>query len=111
MRREMAAAEKWWRTFEPGEPIAPPPKMKTAGTAARGYGSRHQKLRDQWAPKVAAGVVNCARCGEPIPPDAKWDLGHVDGDRTRYQGPEHRRCNRATAGRRKEKKPGRSREW
>jgi hypothetical protein len=46
---------------------------------------------------VAAGVVPCARCGELIGPGAPWDLGHLDGDRSRYAGPEHSSCNRSTA--------------
>jgi hypothetical protein len=34
----------------------------------RRYDRRHQKVRKRWAPKVRAGKVNCARCGEPIFP-------------------------------------------
>jgi hypothetical protein len=56
-----------------------------------------QKLRNRWARDVVRGEVDCARCGEPIWPEEPWDLGHVDGDKTRYAGPEHRACNRATA--------------
>lgn len=65
------------------------------------YGRPHARLRAQWAPLVAAGGVMCARpnCGRLIAPYEPWDLGHVDGDPTRIAGPEHRRCNRATAGR------------
>jgi hypothetical protein len=64
------------------------------------YGWAHQKGRKRWAPKVRAGKVDCWRCGDPIIPGAKWDLGHVDED-GRARGfptrhPEHRACNRAT---------------
>lgn len=69
-------------------------------TTARGYGAEHQRARRAWAPVVAAGLVDCWRCGERIPADAPWDLGHDDLDRTMHRGPEHQRCNRATKGRR-----------
>ena len=68
-------------------------------TVARGYGRHHKRLRAVWARQVAAGYVACARCGRFIDPEEPWDLGHADDDRTVYAGPEHVRCNRATAGR------------
>src|SRR5215831_17366447 len=71
-----------------------------ATTTQRGYGRGHQGVRSQYEPLVLAGRVACARCGEPILPTDRWDMGHVDGDRSRYAGPEHARCNRATSGRR-----------
>ncbi len=61
------------------------------------YGNNHQRTRRQWVPLVATGNVACWRCGELIRPDEKWHLGHVDGDPTRYAGPEHVHCNCATA--------------
>jgi len=70
---------------------------KTGGTTQRGYGYSHQALRERHRPAVEAGQVNCWRCGQWIAPGAPWDLGHDDNDRTIYRGPEHRRCNRATA--------------
>lgn len=45
---------------------------------------------------VEAGGVLCWRCGALIDRRAPWDLGHDDVDRTKYRGPEHRACNRAT---------------
>ena len=67
-------------------------------TSERGYGPAHQRERERWRPIVEAGHAHCARCKRPIPPDGPWDLGHTD-DRTSYQGPEHRRCNRSSGGR------------
>ncbi len=69
-------------------------------TTERGYGAAHQRLRGRWAPKVAAGLVNCWRCGKPIAPDDEWDLGHDDEDRSITRGPECLPCNRGTASRR-----------
>ena len=87
-------------------------------TAARGYGSRHQKLRAAWRRRVNAGSEFCARCHGWIAPEGEpcarcrkptreggkaghglcgWDLGHEDQDRSRYTGPEHACCNRRTA--------------
>ena len=74
-------------------------------TTARGYGTAHQRLRKALARQIAAGGVLCARCGKPIEPGTPFDLGHVDGDRSRYQGAEHRACNRATSGRRRPQQP------
>jgi hypothetical protein len=68
---------------------------KLPPSSRRGYGHRHQQLRKRWVIRVARGDVRCARCGELIDPNELWDLGHDDLDRTKYNGPEHRRCNRA----------------
>jgi hypothetical protein len=75
-----------------------------ATTTERGYGSKHQQLRDQWTPKVTAGLVNChavvcVESSRHIRPGSDWDLGHTP-DRTRWTGPEHQRCNRTEGGRR-----------
>jgi hypothetical protein len=77
-----------------------------AKTDDRGYGWKHQQMRKVWKPLVATGRAICARCRRPISPREPWDLGHDDHDRSRYTGPEHRRCNRATSRRRRF-----SREW
>jgi hypothetical protein len=81
-------------------------------TTSREYGSKHQKLRRDYEPLIASGNATCWRCGQPITPGTKWDLGHDDTahnpDGTRkHNGPEHalkRDCpaggNRATKGRR-----------
>lgn len=84
------------------------------------YGTVHKTQRKRWMRKVRAGVVCCWRCGKPIGPTERWDLGHVDEDGlargfpTRH--PEHRGCNRATVTILKQKlaEAGRltaSREW
>jgi len=63
----------------------------------RRYDRAHQKVRKRWIPKVRAGKVLCARCGDPIAPNELSDLDHDDADpgNRRYLGPSHRRCNRA----------------
>lgn len=74
-------------------------------TTARGYGGAHQGLRKRWAQRIAAGGITCWRCGQPINPGDNFDLGHSDDDRSKYMGPEHPRCNRATKGRNKNRQP------
>ena len=73
---------------------------KPGSTTARGYGHAHQQERQRWAPKVDAGLVDCARpeCRKPILPGQAWQLGHTD-DRTAWSGPEHSYCNLAAGGR------------
>lgn len=71
--------------------------MAKATTGARGYGLRHKAERERWTPKVDAGLVNCARCHQPIEPGRPWDLGHTE-DRTGWTGPEHLVCNRRAGG-------------
>ncbi|MCV7127014.1 hypothetical protein [Mycolicibacterium vanbaalenii] len=65
--------------------------MPTHGTTdARGYGSRHKRLRKQLEPIVTSGQAICWRCAERILPGQSWDLGHDDDDRNApYRGPEH----------------------
>jgi hypothetical protein len=72
-------------------------RPRARSTTERGYGAVHQRKRRYLAGFVLTGLTVCSRCGERIRPGEPWDLGHVDGDRLRYAGPEHRRCNRATA--------------
>lgn len=60
------------------------------------------RRRAVWVPRVASGVVRCARgaacrfavdgVGGLIRPGDLWDLGHADGESV--GGPEHRACNR-----------------
>src|SRR5689334_3879774 len=56
------------------------------------YGVAHRAVRKRWEPIVAAGQAVCWRCGEPIPADAVWHLGH-SADGKRWMGPEHASCN------------------
>jgi len=89
----------------PRDPVASRPSP-----SQRGYDAKHQRLRKQQKRRVATGTVRCARgaackraehvngvlVGGLIHPAEEWDLGHDDRDRTRYTGPEHSSCNRAT---------------
>lgn len=67
-------------------------------TTSRGYGAKHQRLREQLLASFQRGQL-CARCGRPITSRSDAQLGHDDHDRTRYRGLEHVRCNEATSGR------------
>lgn len=81
-------------------------EQRRGSSTARGYGQTHRNRREAWLPAVEAGTVQCWRCNRPILPEQQWDLGHDDHDRTRYRGPEHIACNRATASRRPVPTPG-----
>lgn len=73
---------------------------KARGTKAeRGYGVTFVRTRKEWESRVATGLVVCWRCGELIPPDSDWHLGHDGHDRSIIRGPEHPLCNLSAAGR------------
>jgi hypothetical protein len=89
-------------------------QRRLAKTAARGYGSKHQRLRAQYQRRMDQGErFNCWRCGLQVDPN-HWDLGHDDTDRSIIRGPEHvgRECpqggNRGVA---KRKAAGQPRRW
>ena len=68
-------------------------------TAARGYGSRHRRLRQLYARMVAVGRAQCSEvvCLMPtrwIQPGTPWDLAHGP-TRDTYLGPAHAACNRS----------------
>lgn len=77
-----------------------PRRNRGPSAAEAGYGREHQRLRRRLKVVMDATGAACVRCGQWIAPGEPWDLGHDDFDRSVYRGPEHRRCNRATAGRR-----------
>lgn len=79
--------------------------------AERGYDAAHQRARRALVPMMASTGAPCARCGRWIVPGEPWDLGHDDLDRSRYSGPEHRACNRATTTHRKQRARSASRVW
>lgn len=56
------------------------------------YNAAHRRLRQAWAPYVAAGTVVCGDCRQPIAPTDEWDLGHSAGTEST---PWHQKCNRA----------------
>lgn len=68
-------------------------------TSARGYGAHHQRLRKTWARVIASRTqVICARCGNEITEDQKWELDHTH-TRNDYLGPSHKTCNRQAGNR------------
>jgi hypothetical protein len=70
-----------------------------ASTTARGYGWQHQKLRAQLIASYNPASP-CWRCGFALGPVPQLlVLGHVDGDKSRYAGLEHRWCSNASGGR------------
>jgi hypothetical protein len=59
------------------------------------YTYAHQQLRKHLLAQLAADPGQpCARCGRPMFVWMALDLGHTDGDPSRYHGLEHARCNR-----------------
>jgi hypothetical protein len=71
-----------------------------ASTTQRGYGWAHQQLRAALLATYSPAAP-CWRCCLPLGPYPELlDLGHIDGDKTRYAGLEHRRCSRSAGAKR-----------
>jgi hypothetical protein len=62
------------------------------------YGRQHRARRAEWARRIAAGGVPCARCGRTIVRGMKWHLDHDDTVAGRYLGPSHAFCNMSWGG-------------
>lgn len=83
-----------------------------AKTTDAGYDAKHKKLRAKIQSEMDGGkVFYCWRDGKVINPNEAWDLGHDDNDRSKYMGPEHARCNRATSRHKAGNVVDDSREW
>lgn len=63
-------------------------------TTGRGYGSQHQRIREQLLEQFTEGDP-CAICGRPMVGKRGLDLAHNE-DRSGYRGLSHASCNRAT---------------
>lgn len=104
----VSPSEDWW-SF--------PSRTSSKLTRARGtYGkgrqpprphpARHNRtwirLRAAHAQLVAAGNVDCWRCGRRIHPGERWELGHLTdhalGGADYDAAPEHFTCNREAGG-------------
>lgn len=72
-------------------------EVRRGSRQQRGYGAQHERIRRQWAPKVATGTVTCARGDHLIDPAKPWALDHTD-DRTGYLGPSCATCNNRAGG-------------
>jgi hypothetical protein len=83
------------------QPAATAARQQRPNTTRRGYGSKHQRLRQELLDAFRPGQP-CARCQLPIWTKADAQLGHDDQDRSRYRGLEHVACNEATSGRHKQ---------
>jgi hypothetical protein len=69
-------------------------------TTERGYGWQHQQLRVALLATYSP-TDPCWRCSYPLGPIPELlDLGHVDGDKSRYAGLEHRWCSRSAGAKR-----------
>lgn len=73
-------------------------EIERGKTSSRGYGSRHQKMRQEVAQNVSTGEARCARCGQPIDLGEAWHLDHTD-DRAGWLGASHAACNIAASSR------------
>jgi hypothetical protein len=102
-RRQLALPERPTLVRGNGsrQPLAdlPNDRPASASKAGRseirgGWGNAHQRRRAAIAPLVSAGKATCARCNEPIHPDADWHLDHND-TRNGYLGVSHASCNLA----------------
>jgi hypothetical protein len=84
--------------------------MTLGKTTAGGWDGRHKQQRRRWQAMLNQGaVIQCActrpdcthqgQCPVLIDSATRWDLGHDDHDRTRYNGPECVPCNRSAGAR------------